>query len=41
MITHLTDHQKAGHRVPEESFEGLLAEQADNDAEAKPSSNPT
>jgi hypothetical protein len=34
MIAHLRDHQAAGHKVPEDTFEGLLAERAENDAEA-------
>ena len=34
MVKHLRDHQAAGHKVPEDTFKAMLADQAENDAEA-------
>jgi hypothetical protein len=33
MMSHLRDHLKGGHQVPEDVFTDLLHDQAENDAE--------
>lgn len=34
MIRHLQDHEAAGHRVPGDLVEALLADQAENEADS-------